>query len=253
MLSIYNKKKRSYSKPPSYKRATYKKRTLPWSQYKTSSQYKPIVAYPLDRGLSAVKICPDTMRVKLDYTYRTFTPTTIPKYHHILRGNSVHDPDFSITGNPSATGHNAWSMLYSKYRVLGSSVKVSIMNGAADYSGYFNYVVVPSNSSTTTLQFLDWSTNPFSKTGQCATGNTPPFNQVIYHKMDTAKICGVSDISTEANFTSLVSTNPNTVWYWHFYMEGDLTQPSIGLGCMLVFEITYDVEYFLRNPLLTTE
>lgn len=247
-------KKKNYSKPPLVKKANAKKRTLPWSLYKTSGNYKPIVSIPIDRGLSAVKICPDTMRVKLDYTFRTFQYTLGgPAFHHILRGNSVHDPDFSITGNPSATGHVGWSHFYDRYRVIGSSVKVSVMSGAADYAGFFNMALCPSSSSSTGLQFADWANQPYSKTGQTATGNTFPINQVIYYKMDTAKICGVPDISTEANFSALTSVNPNQVWYWHLYLEGDLSQPTLSIGVMVCFEITYDVEYFQRKPLLNTE
>jgi hypothetical protein len=108
----------------------------------------------LPKGLgmlvSTRAVVPSEFRTVLRYSQRIVINNNIGLPNsYLFVGNSVFDPDFSGTGS-QPLGFDQLAGLYSRYRVLGSTITVDMMTPSAgtNQSASINAVVCATNQST---------------------------------------------------------------------------------------------------------
>lgn len=191
-------------------------------------------------------IAADIMRVQLPYV-RTATITGTGIADYVFRGNSVFDPDFTGVGS-QPLGHDQWSALYRRYRVLASKIEIHVHSqDSADGQGMY---IVPLNTSAAVLsrtQILEQQGSDYKILALQGAG--PSARSMMKYK-GTASQRGVpiSAVRSDADFSALTTTNPNLEWFWHFGTF-DMSSLVDSISAEITIKIVYYVEYFDRQTL----
>ena len=208
-----------------------------WKRDEQDAKDRVVICY-------APQICPDVMRVRLPYVQLArFSGTGIA--NQVFRGNSCFDPDQSGIGT-QPLGHDQWSALYRRYRVLAS--KVTVQAASLDDDANLVYIV-PLNTSAFISSRETVLENEKAKTltlGQQAGSSRGS----LQYYMDTAKQRGTSKdgVKTEIDYSADVGNNPTLQWYWHVGVL-DLSSALQGVEVDLMVKVEYFVEYFDRETL----
>lgn len=154
----------------------------------------------------------------------------------VIRGNSPYDPYVSVGGEEGA-GWDELAAIYTKYKVLASSIKLTIVNLDSDdpvFTGIFPSV----NSSSATT--VDAQSQAYGKTAPPATlngGHTTVSNYM-------ATRCLLSGAYNDSDVTALVSADPTTQWYWHCLFK-NISGNALNLNYKV--ELNYRVMFFSRT------
>lgn len=190
----------------------------------------------------------DRQRVNLKYT-TIIAPTNITTtgaLSYVFRGNSVFDPDFSGTGG-QPVNFDDYAALYNQYRVWQSSIKVHMMTTLSGTEPIM-WVLGPRHTSTavTSATQMDYAAQPYAHSTLQNIYRTGASDTVWSGSMSTRKIQGLSAAEFEGrdDLTSLVSTNPTEVWFWH--VTATNVDPSVTSTVCFMAELVYDVEFFDR-------
>lgn len=172
--------------------------------------------------------------------------TTNPYLDHVFRGNSVYDPDYSLTGH-QPNGYPEWVQLYDLCTVVGSSIKWEMYNGDSALAPTFCY---PSRSPTFDYNTATSSLGeiPYCRTAVMQANVLAGNKWKGRNYMSTAKMMAVNPNEVKNNnlYAHNASGNPTNVWYWHIGMcsKDNSVQP---LGCYTRFQLTYYVIFKQRT------
>lgn len=184
-------------------------------------------------------IVPDQLRTRLRYTVSIQLGGAVDTFYSI-RGNALHDCNYTISGNQQPAGFDQLATLYNRYTVSGSSAKVSALSVNGSTAQLITLLPIPeSNYLTNALTAKEQQYSKSRLTG--FTSNGGPVYLSSY--MSTKKIRG--DRYLDSNYQALITQNPNKMWYWQLYCSAmDGVTPSEADG---LFEVTYYVTFSRRE------
>lgn len=171
---------------------------------------------PIQRQLVAF---PDNKIVKMRYCTPFAIDTGGGYAEHVLRANSIFDPDFTGGGH-QPLGHDEWAQFYNNYTVLGSKITVRAINPltTSGYALVWGVMVVsessPSGTSYTTL--IEQGKSKYRMMQGEPTGNVP---QSLSMNFSTKKWFNVQDVKDNvATLGAAFGANPTNqgyyaVWY----------------------------------------
>jgi hypothetical protein len=159
--------------------------------------------------------------------------------------NDMFDPQGS-SGAAQCPGFDQMALLYNRYRVHGSKIKVraSLNSSIAAPTATAleaQLVVYPSTVSLGATTIDDGMSQPFAKM-LFLSGEKPV--QIQSTVPSLAKFIG-NTISPD-RMQALVSASPAERLYWHV---GVISRAYTSISTSLAIEVTYDVEFFERNLL----
>jgi hypothetical protein len=174
------------------------------------------------------------------------------------RGNSIFDP-YAGAGGHAPYSSEQWTNFYKRYRVFGSSIKVtcaynrSANSSTADNINGINLYVVPVTDSTIVFQSTLDEMPRCRKRFNWATYQNRPSR--IKHYATTRQIFGVSKAtaSTNAEFSALTGptgtgSDPSAQWYWWIAATKPFDAVStVVQQLMWRVEITYYVVLYDRK------
>jgi hypothetical protein len=138
---------------------------------------------------------------------------------YTFRGNSLFDPDYTGTGHQPRY-FDQWSAFYQKYKVLSSSIRVSVSNYSA--TGGVICVIVPHTDILTLTSYSSAAEQPrMKRTEQLPVSTRMGALNTIRHGITTQAVCGLSSaqVSSE-DWSATVGSNPLQVWYWNLGFFG---------------------------------
>lgn len=224
------RRRRQYRRPRRRKMVPYRRR------YRRRRPRRNRIQYSISRTIAQ----PDTFYVKLKYNQLVQKSPATFVYSHQFRGNSVFDPDFT-SGGGQPVGFDQYATLYMNYQVLGSSIKVRLVNESAVSCGM---VVYPSITSTL-VTYDEGIGNVYSKNIVVGplTGNNI---RGISNFIRTKKLIGRSVDSV--NYGASITTNPASPWYWN--IEGRNMDGVTNIDATLQVQLVYYVKFWNRATIV---
>lgn len=188
----------------------------------------------------------DMVFAKLSYAEAIGMNPGTTVFQYAFKGNSIYDPN-QTGGGHQPLYHDQYIQVYSKYRVLASSIRVDVINSSGT-SALFMVV----NPNTTTSGFSTF-TELYEQMRSGAPTIVPiaqRISKVIKKYASTRQVCGLAKSQVyDDTFAAASGADPNNVWYWNIFAEStDGTSDVVGT---LVVKISYYVQFFDR--LLTAQ
>jgi hypothetical protein len=188
---------------------------------------------------------PDSVRTSLKYvdTFRFGPAGTSGVY--VYRGNSLYDPDYTSVGHQPRYFDN-YAAVYSKYKVLGSTFNVKMMNIAGDPS---LLALIPLTdvliNPTSPYQLMELPRAKWTKCLPIIGRNAPPDLTSSY---TTSQILGLKggQINDE-DYSARVNSDPSSIWYWNLFLARIAGSGVTTPGCDLIIEIDYDCIFYDRS------
>lgn len=173
-----------------------------------------------------------------------------------IRANGAYDPD-PILGSNSTTGFDIESQIYSKYRVISSSVRWEVTNNLKDIN-YPNdcpviILLCPSNEFIAPGSFdsVNLLENPYCKWAMINNGSGKT-TALLKHSIQTSKMLGGKGAATRLDEVSNVFAIPTELFFWNFVVytpDGASMNGKISMMCSVRFVI----EFFDRKAQLTAQ
>jgi len=192
----------------------------------------------------------DIQLVKLKYssTLIDFT-ASVGYYAHVFRLNSLFDPDYTGVG-AQPLGFDQWAALYGSYRVTRASVKLT---AAATVSQAIPMVmgIYPSVDASTETIIDNAMQKPRSSYQVVSWVGTS--KNTVKRSYSLNAILGLTpeQYRTQPETAATVSSNPATPVYltvFAFNLNGTWSATAAS-NPTLVFELEFEVEFFLRQNL----
>lgn len=183
-------------------------------------------------------ITADTFFVKLKFSeLRNAVGGTGLSTSYVYRGNDIRDPNFTGTGG-SVSGSAQWFGLYTDVVVLGSKIKMGVVNGAAQMAQccvYPNRVSTPVGTNVGDLREIPYGRTRTLQLYSTGAQNRP---QYLSNYFSTAKMYCVSrdEVKNNATYWHQESSDPAYQWFW--IMEIDWPT-SVTTSYVLDTTITY--------------
>lgn len=202
------------------------------------------------------KVMPDTYMVKLRFSqgYHHDATASVAFSAYIYRGNSIFDPIYaSGTGQNQPLGRDQLAQLYQWYTVLGSSIKVHVVDQNGD--GIARIVGV---TPVTEDNVANWASGnlspreqPYGKWFSTAQANIATNGgnyrrlPVLKSYMSSNKIFGTTKqkIKDEDGYSAAFTTNPTTQWLWYVWFDY-MIKPGSNQG--MIFDIQVDITYYCK-------
>ncbi len=204
-------------------------------------------------NVTGVTGLPDNTRVRLHYEDMFNLAPAAAYATHTFRGNSVYDPDYTATGHqPRYFDH--YSSVYERYKVLGSSIRVDLINGSATSGVVYTLCPLTDPISPNTLD--DVSELPRTKISEIVP-IASRLNRQLSHSMRTTVILGLPrNTIADQDFSALITNNPNSIWYWNLsvFSVDNTTNVGVSVRVSIVFDVIfYDrketpVSYRILSP-----
>lgn len=165
-----------------------------------------------------------------------------------VSGNNVQDP-LGTTGTGAPPGFNYWAAMYERYRVIGSKCEITCRISHETKDASLNNVsarviLLPCNNTTALASGSDYSSQPYAKSRSFTSAMPTRMSSV----MKSATILGQKDVLGSDRLQSTVATAPNDEWFWRIITVTDNDISSIAFVAVTL-AVTYDVEFFDRQPL----
>ncbi len=191
---------------------------------------------------------PDRMRCVLTYadTYVTMIASSAAKSVQQFSMNSLFDPDFTGTG-AQPEYFDQLSLLYNRYRVYGSAIKVVLLpfnTSGSQINVPATVVLVPSAQSLASLNVNDAGALPRAQ-NRISTGNMNESNQTMVASHSISEILGVKDVEGADRLQALVSASPSEQALWSIVARSSDGTTATSLA--VAVRITYDCEFFDRQ------
>lgn len=216
------KRKRNYYRNKRHNRRNYKNKAL--------------ITQVKGQGIS------DMMYVKLIYAEQIpINPSVVSYFPYVFRGNSLFDPNLTGTGHQPLY-FDQYSAIYSKYRVLGSSVKLDVINNGA-VSAMF-YVCEPNTDQSSIVDLA-----ALYEQARSGAPKIVPIAARVSSRMkkyaSTRKVCGLTKSQLyDDTFAAGISSSPSNTWYWNL-LFGSVDNSSVPSG-YFVIKMTFYVQFFDR-------
>jgi len=184
----------------------------------------------------------DATRVTLNYVESGIS-TALSGYV-TYRANDIFDPQattngFTMSGNQQPAYRDTWAIMYSRYRVLASTISVRVVNDPSNTIPIFIEVGAEDVLATTT-NAVQASVERYATSRVYPSGvSTMPI--LIQRRMSTARMNGISEnaVLVEENRSALVGSSPGDPWYWEVrYSAVDFTTTA---KVWVFIHITMDV------------
>ena len=213
-------------------------RRRPRKQRKTG-----MVTIPSSPGVAAL---PTAMRTKLRYFFVTSNGTGGANQYaeYTFRSNSLYDPDYTGVGVQPA-GFAALATLYSRYRVVGATVKFTAVN---DAGGSTTVIFYQKDSPTTYSSIIAACTQGFSKrailSDQSGGKNQHTFNV----RIKPWEVLGISKsrYMIDDQFASAVGGSPAIQTYFGLGVHA----VTIAASIQMQIDVIYDAILFDRVTLV---
>lgn len=212
-------------------RRTYKRKPKP---YKRAGPVVTHVPRRLPFG--------DTTRTTLVYTDQFDWAPVSSHYTHTFRGNSAYDPDYTGTGHQPRY-FDTFSVIYTKYRVLGTRIDVSYTN----YAGLTTAeLIIAPNTEVLTLT----DANVIKELPRARTHGVMPIvagvPMTLTHSISTSKVLGLTrNAVKDDDYAALCTSNPVSIWYWIVYVHSLPSSENVVLEATV--KMSFDVEFFDRK------
>lgn len=184
----------------------------------------------------------DTVYARLTYVEKFSLVVASPIAQYVFRGNSCFDPNYTGTGHQPLY-FDQYSAIYNKYRVVGSSIRVDVVNHSIDSAAHF--AVFP---STDTQTFTSMS--QVMEQGRARSPKIIPLSQfgpmpIVKTYCSSRKALGLTKIQMgDDTVEALIGQNPSQVWYWNIVTES--TTSTVDIDQIYVVKIVYYVQFFDR-------
>lgn len=166
-----------------------------------------------------------------------------------FRLNDLYDPDFTGTGQ-QPVAFDQYSLLYSRFRVLSTTVRIQLANQSqAVASGTVIVGVFPSSSSTLPAAAISWPCQPFSQCKMLAIATGGPTTVDFRMKYDIAGVLGLrkQEYNSDMDFTCTPSNSPLRPAFLHVFVFSQSGTIGIAAGTVTML---YEVE--LSQPVLNS-
>lgn len=186
-------------------------------------------------------VMPNRIRTKLKYITGLQLTSTATAANYVYRGNSCFDPDFTGTGSQPG-GFDELAAIYSKYRVISSSIKLLARNATDGSTEPVMGYIIPRPNADTEASYTDTLVEPYVKRAllpNIAGG----YMKTISNYATTRKILG-RDAKT-FDSAALVTANPSLQWFWT--VSADAVLGGVDMNVQGVVELTYYVEFYERK------
>lgn len=184
----------------------------------------------------------DTMYVRLKYAeeIRLFSGVT-SYFTYTFRANSCYDPNYTAGGHQPMY-FDQYSAIYSRYRVLGSAIKINAINSSATSASNLVLQSGTDHSVLTDLTtLLEQSRSHIARTIPIA----QRYPMRIKSYVSTRKACGLNKKQVfDEDYSAAVTGNPNQIWYHNIMASSVDGSTAIDVRCMVL--ITYYVQFFDR-------
>jgi len=224
---------RKRKNPPRRRHKRYKKRG---TKYRKALS-KPVIDRMPGNGFA------DAMFVKLKYVDRVPISSVAVSYApYVFRGNSVFDPDQSLGGHQPLY-YDQYAAIYEKYRVIGSSIRLDVINTSGASALY--YVCEPNtdvSTYTSVPQLLEQSRAYSPKIVPIAQRVPSRFTRYA----TTRGVLGLTKAqSMDDDYCSTVGANPTQQWFWNLLFQS--MDGTTVVGAEMMVKIVYYVQFFERN------
>lgn len=181
------------------------------------------------------------VRVKLMYTETALTNAA--QGYLTLRANDLFDPlaaTSGITGmlNQQPQYVDTWKLMYSKYRVLGSTLNVRLVNAPTNAMGIF-FEASPEDALVTSSSAVQASVARFAAPRFFPNGPSTPA-LTVNKTMTTAQINGIhtNEVLSDPNYQAVFTATPADPWYWQMrYTSLDSTTTA---SVYIFVHVTFD-------------
>lgn len=187
--------------------------------------------YPTTLSWHGMGPFPENFVTTLRYSYR-YNVTAAQFYDWKHRGNSIFDPDAAV-GGESIMGITALAAMYTRYHVLGSGIKVTVVNNDTDDPVTVTVYPTETTASYTAANGNSVMSIPNSKTITVA--NQQGQGQ-IYHYASTRKVFGLKAVN-DVGFQAAFGSDPTHIWYWHIVINNH--HALTDLACVVLVQIDY--------------
>lgn len=145
-----------------------------------------------------------------------------PTYHLVATGfslnqryrmNSAYDPDPALGGG-ALSGFNQWAAMYLRYRVLAFEYKISFINNCAQ-PFVITYCPSKNDFGAGYANPLDFAELPYGGS-RVASAKGGMDRASIQGSVDLVKYSGYTGYLYDDVTSSLVTSNPATLFYWNF-------------------------------------
>lgn len=183
----------------------------------------------------------DTVFAKLTYVERLEPSIGGAIGTLVFAGNSIFDPNVSGGGHQPLY-RDQYAAVYNQYRVLGSSIKVDVINVSNNSS--LIWCIEPNTSigsPTDISQIYEQSRAGAPKIVPVASR----ISSRLKKYSSTRKVCGLTKAqSNDSELSSQMGGNPNNLWYWNlFFQSADNTSV---VDCVVMVKLVYYVQFFDR-------
>lgn len=218
----HNKKRKGQKAPYHKKKARYQ---------------KAVVSRMRGPGLA------DTLFVRLTYVDQLVLAPGVPVAQHTFRGNSCFDPDYTGGGHQPLY-FDQYATLYSKYRVVGSAIRVDSVNTSSTCAAYF--ICWPHTDvagASTISQELEQGRAKAPKILPIA--QRGPEGRLKSY-CSTRKACGLTKAQmADDDFSALTGNNPIQIWYWNLLWG--TTDTTTACTVNAVVKLTYYVQFYEKR------
>ncbi len=177
---------------------------------------------------------PDKMKLKVRYATSQSKSTTTVISTHKFRGNSIHEPDATLSGH-QPLGHDQWAAFYDKYFV--SSCKIEIIHTCQTPDVPYIISCYPKNVVST-------ESNPDTiyEKGYVRKqiGNNATRGKLVLFT-STNKIVGTGKIAvTDNTYVADFGGSPAQQWYYHIHTQAldEATQVIVNYQVLLTYYAT---------------
>jgi hypothetical protein len=196
---------------------------------------------------------PDSVTCELHYEdYFGASISSSDRATYVYRGNSLYDPDFTSVGHQPRY-FDTYSSLYTKYKVLGSTMHIDVMSLYPTASTVAT--LVPLTDIILPTTFYQVAELPRAKVSQLIPVSAR-WSNTITSSVSTSQILGITRGQlNDEDYSGTASTNPNSVWYWNIgVFLPSVTTTIYNIRVKIIYQaIFYDrieVEpsFIMKNP-----
>jgi len=193
----------------------------------------------------------NSLRTELVYAdFYNYSSLTLTSIYKAFRGNGAYDPDVALGGH-QPLAYDQISSLYSKYKVHGSRMEISIMNnqdpgGITHLNKTITMVCYPSVRATPVSNGMtNLIEQPYAQRVQTSPVLTAGARKnLTMSYRTTSEVFGQN--TSDQDFAADVTANPVKEWYWVIWMGCEGQEP---IDVSITVKIYYDVTFFARKTL----
>ena len=183
---------------------------------------------------------PDSQVTTIRYSDEVgITGATYGQY--TFRGNSAFDPDETGIGHQPMY-YDSYAGVYSKYKVISSTCKVTVSNYNAAASAVI--VLIPSSEIVTITTYAIAMEQPYAKRTELLPVSTRQGVQSsVRSSISTQRMLGLSASQFAGeDYSALTGASPVSLWYWNI-AAFDVSAVSV----RMLVDITYKVLFYDRR------